>query len=120
MTLKTIRRVIVTNVVLWSMPLVTFAQGIIPNNPAPGELPGGRGYDIANFIEDLISNLLLPIAGLVAVFFIIIGGFRYITSAGNDEAAEAGKKTLTNAVIGLVIVIFSYVIVSVVASSLRS
>ena len=65
-----------------------------------------------------IQKILLPIAGLVAVLFIIIGGFQYITSRGNEEQAETGKKTLTNAIIGLVIVICAYVIVVVVINAL--
>jgi hypothetical protein len=64
-----------------------------------------------------IINILLAIVGLVAVLFLIIGGFRYITAGGNEETAEAGKKTIINAIIGIVIVILSFVIVRVVSSA---
>lgn len=62
---------------------------------------------------------LLGIVGLLSILFIIIGGYKYVTSAGNEEAAESGKKTLVNAIIGLVIVILSYVIVAVVINALQ-
>ncbi|MEJ0021719.1 MAG: pilin [Candidatus Doudnabacteria bacterium] len=64
----------------------------------------------------VVIDMLLGVAGLVAVLFIIIGGFQYITSAGNEELAERGKKNLQNAVIGIVIIVLSYVIVRVVST----
>lgn len=62
-----------------------------------------------------IINWLLGIAFGIAVLFLIIGGFWYITSAGNEETAEKGKSTAINAIIGIIIIILSYVIVNVVA-----
>ncbi len=70
-----------------------------------------------NTINDLIIriiNIMLSIAAIIAVLFIIIGGFRYITSSGNEEQAEKGRGTLINAIIGLVIIILAYVIVGIV------
>lgn len=65
-----------------------------------------------------IINILLSVAGLIAVLFIIIGGFQYITSGGNEELAERGKKNLQNAIIGVVIIILSFVIVRVISNTL--
>ncbi len=64
-----------------------------------------------------IIHLLLFISGSLAVLFIIIGGFFYITSNGNQERAERGRKTVTNAIIGLIIVMLSYTIVSVIQNT---
>ena len=63
-------------------------------------------------------QMLLLFAGSVAVIFIIIGGFRYLTSAGNEEAAESGKKTLITSVVGLVIIVLAATIVRIVATTL--
>ena len=73
------------------------------------------GTSINQLIRTVI-NWLLAIAFGVAVLFLIIGGFQYIVSAGNEEAAEKGKSTAVNALIGIVIIILSYVIVNVVAN----
>ena len=62
--------------------------------------------------------LLLGLAFGLAVLFLIIGGFYYITSAGNEEQAEKGRKTLINSIIGLVVIILSYTIVRIVASTI--
>jgi hypothetical protein len=64
-----------------------------------------------------VVQLLLFFAGGIAVLFIIIGGFFYITAQGNEEQAEKGKKALINAIIGIVIVIMAYAIISVVQNT---
>ncbi|MEK7617842.1 MAG: pilin [Patescibacteria group bacterium] len=63
-------------------------------------------------------QMLLLFAGSVAVIFIIIGGFKYLTSAGNEEQSEQGKKTLVTSIIGLVVVIMAATIVRIVATTL--
>jgi hypothetical protein len=73
------------------------------------------GNTVGGLIRTVI-NWLLGIAFGVAILFLIIGGFWYITSAGNEETAEKGKGTAINAIIGIIIIILSYVIVNVVAN----
>ena len=68
--------------------------------------PGGLIYQII--------SILLFVAGSVAVIFVIVGGFQYVTSAGNEEQAEKGRQNVTNAIIGIIIIILSYVVVNVI------
>ncbi len=88
---------------------------IIPKKP--DALPGASTDQFSSVLAGYL-NVFLGVVGLVAVAFLIYGGFRYITSAGNDEAAESGKKIIQNSIIGLVIIILSYVIVTVVVRAL--
>lgn len=81
---------------------------------APG--PAGQG-SVFLFIISLI-NFLLLIVGILSVLFIIIGGFRYVLAHGNEEQAEDAKKTILHSIIGLVIVILSFVIVRIIANAL--
>ncbi|MBX4191745.1 MAG: pilin [Candidatus Doudnabacteria bacterium] len=81
--------------------------------------PGINGTNTFAGLLTYIIRLLLSIVGLISIAFIVIGGFQYITSRGDEEAASAGKKTLTNAIIGLVIVILSYVMVVVIMNGLQ-
>ena len=69
-----------------------------------------------NALIKTVINWFLGIALGVAVLFLIIGGFWYITSAGNEETAEKGRKTAVNALIGIVIIVLAFVIVNVVAN----
>lgn len=68
---------------------------------------------------DLITRMLirfLQVVGLVALLMIVISGFRYITSAGNEELAASAKTSLQWAAMGLGVIILSYVIVRAVAT----
>jgi hypothetical protein len=77
----------------------------------------GNGIAGATSVNDLakkIINVALSITTGIAVVFLIIGGFWYITSAGNEEQAEKGRKTVVNSIIGIIIIVLSYVIAQVV------
>ena len=65
---------------------------------------------ITNIVHTII-NLFSAIVGIVAVIMIIVGGFRYITSGGNDASVTSAKNTLLYAIIGLVIVALAQIIV---------
>ena len=97
------------------------AQGISGGLNEFGSLFGGSGpageTDLGDLIISII-NILLAVAGLVAVLFLIIGGVRYVVAAGNEEQLESAKKTITHAIIGLVIIILSFVIVRVISNAL--
>lgn len=65
-----------------------------------------------------IINIALLIVGSVSVLFLIIGGFRYVTAEGSEDRAESAKNTMLHSIIGLVIVLLSFVIVRVIANAL--
>ncbi len=74
-------------------------------------------------VGDLILSVIRILIGLlmaITVLFIILGGYQYVTSAGNEEQAKRGRRTLTYAIIGLVVVILSYVIVNTVSGAVDS
>jgi hypothetical protein len=73
-------------------------------------------YCTASGIAVYAINTLLAFAGTAAIIFLIVGGFWYLGSAGNEETSEKGKKTITNAVIGLVVVILAAAIVRIIGS----
>lgn len=54
-----------------------------------------------------IVEILIRIGTLVAVGFVIYGGFRYITSQGEPENTKSARQTILNAVIGLVIALIA-------------
>lgn len=64
-----------------------------------------------------IIEIMLQLVGYIAVGFIIVGGFKYLTSTGSADDIAKAKKTILNAVIGLVISIFSVAIVNIVAGA---
>lgn len=58
----------------------------------------------------------LGLAAATAVIFIIVGGLQMHLAFGNDEAVGTAKKTLTWAIVGLVIAILSVGIVRIISS----
>ena len=57
-------------------------------------------------LEDLIVKVLNWLIGgsaVVCVVMLIVAGFTYMTSGGNEDKTQKATKTLTNAIIGLVI-----------------
>lgn len=110
-------------------PQLAFAAGLnISGNPftigiSTGRFSGlfGTGLASSTNLMDLIVGiiyLLLFFAGTIAVLFVVIGGFWYLTSGGNEETAEKGRKTVTNAIIGIIIVVMSYAIIRVIQNTL--
>ena len=61
-----------------------------------------------------IINYVLGFLGLIAVAMIIFGGMTYVTAAGEQGEVDSAKKIIMYAVVGLIIVILSYAIVSTV------
>ena len=55
----------------------------------------------------------------MTVFFIVKGGFEYMTSAGSSDGMTSAKKTIANAVIGLVIAVLSAAIVNAIAGVVK-
>jgi len=67
-----------------------------------------------------VIEMLLQLAGVVAVVFVIIGGFKYVIARGNADKLVLARKTILNALIGVVIAILSSQVVSFIASRLVS
>lgn len=61
-----------------------------------------------------IVNYFLGFLGLLAVVMVIYGGVTYVSSAGNDEAVGKAKKIIMYALIGIVIILLSFVVVKAI------
>lgn len=62
----------------------------------------------------LFLNTAIIFAAVVAVAFLIFGGYKYMTSAGDTVKTEEAQKTIGNAVIGLVVCLSAAIIVNFV------
>ena len=78
--------------------------------------PDDTNSSVSALIKKII-NILSVLIGAIAVVMVIIGGFRYITSAGNPEQAKGARNTILYAIIGLVIVALAQIIVHFVLNS---
>ncbi|MFA6528983.1 MAG: hypothetical protein WCT46_05605, partial [Candidatus Gracilibacteria bacterium] len=84
-----------------------------PSNIVDTRTGTGTVYNastVTSIITDLISGLL-AIIGIAAVFFLVANGLIYATSLGQQDKIDKAKKGITWSIIGLVAVLFSYILV---------
>ncbi len=86
-------------------------QGIQPGNNLPK-------VQATQSELQTILQYFFGVVGALAVLFVVIGGFRYIVSAGNPQSAETAKKTIMYAVIGLIVAVTGEALVTWVLSQL--
>jgi hypothetical protein len=64
-------------------------------------------------LGDLLTNLLTLaffVAGVAMFFMLVIGGIQWISSGGDPKALDAARSRITNAVVGLIIVVAAFAI----------
>lgn len=104
-------------------PAFAQTQNKLNNNPEDCLYSGGGTEDAVVTIAcviPLFANAvywLLILSGTVALFFIIFGGIRFLTSGGDPKSIEAARKIITWAIIGLVVVLLSFGIVAFIAEA---
>jgi len=94
----------------------------LDNNLKPANSPGivfgdkqitkpGEEAAFGNYLLQMLAGGLITLAAPVAIIIIAIAGLIAVVSHGNHGLMDKAKKALTYAVIGLVIIIFSWIIV---------
>lgn len=66
-----------------------------------------------------IIQALMVVVAYITIFFIIKGGFNYMTSTGSPDGMANARKTITNAAIGMLIAILAASIVNAVAGVIK-
>ncbi|MBI2414757.1 hypothetical protein HYV31_02870 [candidate division WWE3 bacterium] len=64
----------------------------------------------------LAINVVLGIGVSLTIIYLILGGIQYITSKGDQKAAQEARTSLTNAVIGFIVVLGAFTIKTIVIS----
>ncbi|MEI7452175.1 MAG: Ig-like domain-containing protein [Candidatus Falkowbacteria bacterium] len=67
-------------------------------------------------VATLIINIFLGLLATIAVGLILLGGFKWMTSEGNEDKIVEAKNILKNAAIGLAIILAAWGIVSFILS----
>lgn len=80
----------------------------------------GNGIASVAILLSNVINLLMNVSFVLAVSFIMYGGFKYVTSSGNDKGVESAKQTITYAIIGLLVTITGKMLVLFVLSRISA
>ena len=70
-------------------------------------------FTVQGIVSNLI-NLILVIAFVAFLFLLLLGGIQWITSGGDKELLAKAKGKLTSAIVGIIIVISAWAILSLV------
>jgi hypothetical protein len=109
-------------------PFSAFAQS--SNGGCPGGLAGsqdclngvGTGGGLSTrSLPELVGSLinaLLGVLGIIFVVLVVYAGFLWMTAQGDTKKVDQAKTMLTQAVVGLVIIVAAYAISSFVISTL--
>lgn len=92
------------------------------NVPPPGlnytlleKLPGSDSTNLSfSAYLSAVYKLAIWIVGLCALFMFLVGAFMYMLSAANTSKAGTAKSIMTDALIGLVLALSSYLILYVI------
>jgi hypothetical protein len=69
---------------------------------------------LTNSSVDDVLKLVFGFAGAVALIIIVLGGFKYVISQGNPQETAKAKNTIIYAIIGLVVCLAAFSIISFV------
>ena len=101
---------------LVALPLLASAATIEPGlNQLVNTGLGSR--DIRDTVASII-NVAMGLLGVVALVLILLGGFKWMTAGGNEEAVKKAKQLLISGIIGLIIILTAYAIATFIVGSI--
>lgn len=74
---------------------------------------GNISAEPEGFVKSIFT-LVLGLAGGIALILIIIAGYRFMASQGDPEKITEARQQLVSAIVGLLFIIFSFVILQVI------
>jgi len=83
-----------------------------------GQKIKGRLSDDINNLGDLVNIIiafLIPVAGIILLIILILGGYGYMMSRGEPEKLKTAKGRITTALIGFALLLTAYLIVRVIS-----
>lgn len=85
-------------------------------NPNFLQVPAGNiQVNLASWASYILDIMLL-IAGILAVFSLIYAGLLYITSAGRPEQSKKARASIIHTIIGIIIIVSSYFLIKLAIS----
>jgi len=104
-----------------ALPAVTFAQGGLNANDLgvgaiQNDIKLGSG-DVRQTAARII-NVALGFLGIIAVVIVLVGGFKYMISGGNEEKTSEAKNLIVSGIIGLAIILSAWAITGFVIAQL--
>jgi len=113
--------ILIVPVLLFSFPaLASTALDTVMGSVTATGTSAGLNSEPQSFQDLLVGtiNVVLGLLGIVALGFIVYAGILYASSMGEKDKVEKGRKTLTYAIIGMVLIIAAYAITNYLLSAI--
>ena len=90
-----------------------YIGGVLPSQVSGATEPAESLF--GQTVQYIISAAFV-ISGLAFLVTFIMGAFTFLTSAGDEKQLDKAKKTMTNGVVGFVIMAVTFIIISILDS----
>ncbi|MBI2051826.1 hypothetical protein HYT33_03645 [Candidatus Roizmanbacteria bacterium] len=77
--------------------------------------PLGGGINTLGDVINRVMTVLVPFAAVVLFLVLVWGGYDFVLSGGNPEKVKKGKAKITTALVGFLLLVFSFLIVRLVS-----
>lgn len=85
--------------------------GTTANNPV-------AKYSSISSFTNIIIPIMMLLGGLACLAMLLLGAYRYLTSEGNPEKISKAQSVIVYAILGLFIIVASFVITRIIGSAL--
>jgi len=100
-------------------PLALAAQvHAAPSIEFPTSFADFSTQDVKTTIQNIV-RIIVGFLGIIVIIIILAGGFKWLTSGGNEDKIAEAKKLISAGVVGLVVVLAAYAIANFVVNSLQ-
>ena len=99
-----------------------FAQVLIPGQTPPPIVTQQGPNSVGGWVQIVLTVIkwFYTIIFIVAVFFILLAAFHFVTSKGDPGKTKTARQELIYAIVGIAVALLSYGIVSFVQNSVSS
>jgi hypothetical protein len=94
----------------------TSVAGTIPN---PFNCGGAPSCTLDVLLNSIITNIVLPVGGVLAILAFIFSGFLYVTAQGNEEKIKQAHRALLYTAIGTAVLLGATIIAAVVGNTIK-
>lgn len=76
-------------------------------------------FDSVTTLVNLIVPILMLVGGIITLSMLLLGAYKYLTSEGNPEKISKAQSVLIYAVLGLFLMVASFVITRIIGYVLK-
>lgn len=96
--------------------LKLLADVVSTGMPGVSYAPVNVGFTIPPFdaVLTFVIRFFFIVAGIMAILYLLLGAFAWITSGGNKESVDKARDKILNAVIGIILIFVVLALVAVI------